>query len=711
MTYSPRTKQRNSRDLIPHRSKLETRVSFGPLVSLAKREGNRKKPIYEMHKWWARRLGVNFRFLLLNAISDSSIHENTIWRRFYQPDKKLNLTVFDPFMGGGTSIVESIKLGARIIGCDIDPLSWFIVSKQIGEFNEETFMSTWKDIKQDLANQLRSYYKTRVNGKLADVIYNFWVEIIPCESCGNEFEGHIHYIIYSKKKDFGAIKTRIGFCHVCHEIYRLNDGEKFIDCACGAQTEVDKGNLYLGKYRCPNCHHEGHIHNLPEDRLPLKHRLFAVEYIDPDTGERAYKKSDIEDQKAYENACQELRHLWKELPIPNERIPIKGRSDLRPIRFGYKHYHELFNRRQLLCLALILRRIIQVENTIDRELLLLAFSDSLASNNWFCSYAFGYRKLTPLFGLHAYHRISRPVEGNVWGTAIGRGSFSSCVEKVLRGKRFSLKPFEYFYETNRPRRIEGITSAQAVIVENVKNLLQSDGQTAYLAIADSRDLTWIPERSVDLVLTDPPYYDNIAYSEMADFYFVWLKNHVNWAVEKTPEHSPINDSLYVRKPDEYEHHRYTIGLTRAFSGCRKVIKRRGIMVFTYHHSNQNAWEALALALRSADFYVTNCFPILSEGKSGFHSDYGNLKWDIVFVCRPGVKERIPTFKPGPAKRWIQSRLAKWGIEARSAGEDFGDADRRSFIYGLMTAYLSKCTVTTEDVKVILKSLDIKSLTN
>lgn len=692
---------------IPEWTKLEAGIHLATLIPLAKREGNCKKPIYQMHKWWARRLGVNFRFLLLSATSRSNIHEKTLWRRFFKSDSKLSITVLDPFMGGGTSIVEATKLGAKTIGIDLDPLAWFIVCKQIGEFDEKEFLICWESVQQDIANKIRNYYLTQVKGKFADVIYYFWVELIPCESCGHVFEGHINYLLYSKKKDNGIGPNRLGFCRKCHKLHALSAGEKFINCSCGEQTNVEKGNLHLGKYICPNCHNEAHLNKLSNSRLPLQTRLFAVEYIDPTSGERAYKKADKWDKDLYKKASKDLEQLWEDLPIPIQDIPVIGRTDPRPVSLGYKKYHELFNNRQLLCLALILQKLIKVDNPIHRELLLLAFSDSLACNNRFCSYAFGYQKLTPLFGLHAFRRISRPVEGNVWGAAMGRGSFSSCVEKVIRGKRFSANSFEYTYKGGEPKRIETCESAQATIVNDIRSLSESDGQAAYLKIADSRDLFWLPEKSVDMVLTDPPYYDNLAYSELADFYFVWLKDYVQWGMNQNTASSPILDSLFVRKHDDKEHQKYTEGLARAFSGCRKAIKDEGIMVFTYHHSNRKAWESLTLALRYADFRVTNCFPVLAEGKSGFHSDSGNLKWDIVFVCRPGIKETNPIFKPGPAKRWLESRLNKWEIKAQSGSADFGPLDKRSLAFGLTTSYLTNCKITNEEAIEILQHLEEK----
>ncbi len=692
---------------IPECTKLESGIDLSPLIPLAQKEGNSKKPIYQMHKWWARRLGVNFRFLLLSATMRSNIQNKTIWKKFYQNDTELDLTVLDPFMGGGTSIVEATKIGARTIGVDLDPMAWFIVNKQIAEIDEISFKDDWNVVQRDIADKIQEYYKTKVRGKSADVIYYFWVEIIPCASCGHEFEGHIHYLLFSKKNNYGSGPRRMAFCKKCHKPHEILPGENQFRCSCGEITEVNKGNLYLGRYTCPNCHYKGKISDLAVDRLPLKHHLFAVEYINPDTGQRAYKKADKNDQKLYEKACRDLKHLWSELPIPEQSIPIVGRYDPRPVSFGYKKYFELFNKRQLLCLALILREILKVKNIVNRELLLLAFSDSLACNNVFCSYAFGYQKLTPLFGLHAFRRISRPVEGNVWGADLGRGSFSSSVEKVLRGKRFGAKPFEYKYENGQPKRVESNYPAQATIVDDIEKISKSKSRSTYLTIADSRDLSWIPEKSVDVVLTDPPYYNNLPYSEMSDFYYVWLKDHVRWAGNDIQQHSPIKDSLFVRNNGEDEHFRYKEGLTRAFTWCHKALKDDGIMIFTYHHANRNAWESLMIALRHSNFHVTNCFPVLAEGKSGFHSDHGNLKWDIVFVCRPKCQDNTPEFRPGPCKRWFMSHLTMWESEVNSGGFNLREADRRNLAFGLMTSYLTTCKISDERSIDTLKSIEEK----
>ncbi|MBC7226044.1 MAG: hypothetical protein H5T61_02250 [Thermoflexales bacterium] len=93
-------------------------------VALA--EGNSKKPVYQMHKWWARRLGSAFRMMTLAAFAPAEVPEETLWSWFVaggaNPEGKI---VLDPFMGGGTTVVEALQLSCRVIGVDINPVAFW----------------------------------------------------------------------------------------------------------------------------------------------------------------------------------------------------------------------------------------------------------------------------------------------------------------------------------------------------------------------------------------------------------------------------------------------------------------------------------------------------------------------------------------------------------------------------------------------------------
>lgn len=154
----------------------------------------------------------------------------------------------------------------------------------------------------------------------------------------------------------------------------------------------------------------------------------------------------------------------------------------------------------------------------------------------------------------------------------------------------------------------------------------------------SADQTMLLDNSIDLILTDPPYFDNLNYGEMSDFFYAWLRPILN---QRYPEEfEPINcvgmaDRIHGNgDPQSLSH--FCNGLTKVFSECKRVLKDSGIMALTFHHRREEPWLALSEALIQAGFTIVQVIPVRSEGRSGFHSAPGNLKWDVVFVCRPST---------------------------------------------------------------------------
>jgi putative DNA methylase len=191
---------KNGRDIYD-RLLIERDFPIEKISELAQREGNKKKPIYEMHKWWARRLGANIRAILIASCLKSSNHVDTVWKKFYEPNITKNTTILDPFMGGGTTLIEASKLGAKTIGIDIDPVAWFITKKEIEYCNPNKILEEFKKIEEDISKDILHFYKTiDHSGNEVDVIYYFWVDVIKCPQCKETFEGHPHYMLFKSKK-------------------------------------------------------------------------------------------------------------------------------------------------------------------------------------------------------------------------------------------------------------------------------------------------------------------------------------------------------------------------------------------------------------------------------------------------------------------------------------------------------------------------------
>ncbi|UCC61762.1 MAG: DUF1156 domain-containing protein [Anaerolineae bacterium] len=117
-------------------SQIEQRFPLDQLNALARLESYNKhyyRPVNYVHKWWARRLGSVFRTILLSTFADD---EQDVWKLYYE-GTDLDKVVLDPFMGGGTTVTEALRLGCKVIGLDLNPVAWWIVQQAVSPVTPE----------------------------------------------------------------------------------------------------------------------------------------------------------------------------------------------------------------------------------------------------------------------------------------------------------------------------------------------------------------------------------------------------------------------------------------------------------------------------------------------------------------------------------------------------------------------------------------------
>src|SRR5260370_969125 len=185
----------------------------------------------------------------------------------------------------------------------------------------------------------------------------------------------------------------------------------------------------------------------------------------------------------------------------------------------------MFNDRQLLSLGVLADRIRQVDNVDLRGLFALLFSGTLEFNNMFASYkGEGTGAVRHMFSHHILKPERTPLENSVWGTDKSSGTFSSLFEsRLLKAKRYLDDPFEVALnppllgDFSQPSKI---TASDPIHVSQYKSWdeLNAAGSGTLILSGDSTHLP-IPDSSVDAVVTDPPYFDFVHYSELSDFFF------------------------------------------------------------------------------------------------------------------------------------------------------------------------------------------------
>jgi adenine-specific DNA methylase len=614
-------------------------IPLEQLAELALREGQRTNPLYRVHRWFARRLGSQFR-AILTGLALSAEDADRFWETYLDTISLRGALVLDPFVGGGTSLVEARRCQARVIGYDIDPVATFITRFELSAGSYALHTPAIDGMCESLSHTLSRFHTTHVPGRGAcAVLHHFWVERRTCHACGALFELHPHYqLAYSKDTERQWV-----FCQRCHQVYELSLSRHVLACACGARTRIHRGTVRQGTVRCPVC---GGASALSSRRYyadaPPTWHLFAQEYLEqtPEGIRRHFKTATDEDRLRYDEAAHTLHALEASEGAfaPVRPLPVKGRADQRPLLYGFTRYRELFNARQLLHLTLLGRAITAMQDLQAQHLLTLAFSEHLTTNCMYTAYAFGYRRLSPLFAIHAYRHVTRPVELNPWLKGIGRGTFPNVLNKLRAAIAFAIAPTELAPQGGRrspTTRLNVYTASRATTPADV---LTGRG-TAAVKTQSSEALVEIPDGVIDLILTDPPYFDNLSYSELSDFYLAW---HQVLGIAEPPYHhptavAPLAGNLALPNRSAAAVAGYRTQLQRILTECWRVLAPQGICVFTYHHTAAAAWCALGEALARSGLRCTTVLPMRGEGR-GLHSYHGTIKWDAVFVCR---KDRIP----------------------------------------------------------------------
>jgi putative DNA methylase len=587
------------------------------------------RPIYHIHKWWAQRLGSVFRAIIIGAFAPKG---SNVFEMFYQPVRLTGAVILDPFMGSGTTIGEALKLGARSIGRDINPVSHFIVKNALGLHPRKKVIDTFRAIEQDVAPTIRRLYQARLpEGGMADVLYYFWVKTVSCPKCKQMVDLFSSYI-FSQHAYPARNPEAHALCPNCGAINKIRYDTELYKCsACGVAHNPQVGPARGVNAVCPDCGHSFPIaKTVQKSKEPPEHRLYAKMVIRPN-GSKEYLPIDDYDQHLYQEASQTLRKRKNPYPIVSIEA---GYNTNQVLNYSYEYWHQMFNDRQLLCLSLLADRIRKIPDKSSRHLFACLFSGTLEFNNMFTSFkGEGTGAVRHMFSHHILKPERTPLEANLWGTPRSSGAFSTLFEsRLLRALDYSENPFEISPTYNNGKtsseKIYGLSRPLGTDMADSFNEFQG-GKELYLSCGDSAK-TDLTTESVDAVITDPPFFDNVHYSQLADFFYVWQR-HVLGA-------NGNNNAKSTRSEEEVQQSDPTIFTDRlhgVWKECNRVLRREGLLIFTYHHSRNEGWRSVLQATVKAGFAIVATHPIKAEmsvARPKFQTKEP-IDLDIIIVCR------------------------------------------------------------------------------
>ena len=169
--------------------------------------------------------------------------------------------------------------------------------------------------------------------------------------------------------------------------------------------------------------------------------------------------------------------------------------------------------------------------------------------------------------------------------------------------------------------------------------------TITLTCKSGDSLDHLPDGSVDTVVMDPPYYDNVMYAELSDFFYVWLKRTAGQVFpELFRRQLTDKENEAVANPAKFRDQKgakaragrdYQERMAAIFTECRRVLKPNGIMTLMFTHKATGAWDALTKGLMQAGFSITASWPINTESEASLHiKDKAAANSTIFLACRP-----------------------------------------------------------------------------
>ena len=579
------------------------------------------------------------------------------WLKTNLDDFLGNITILDPTAGGGSIPFEAVRLGAAAIANDLNPVSALIMRATVewpamaraNIKSEFDYLSERYIRKRE--ERLTPYFPPEENPNAISTNF-IWARTITCPYCDGLVPLSPNWRLapggtgVKLKPDLGAGRGSQG--RICS--FEIVNSTK----------DQSDGTVARGDGTCPysDC---GRVIDGDEIKAQARHgqmgeQLFAVVYKErvekilksgkrgKDKWVRGYRAPRPEDDNSAEIQARLDEKLpeWEALDmVPSERFPAVSNDD-RPIQYGMPLWRDLFSPRQLLCHGT------SVE--VFREMLAADRTDGKLSE--VRQAAYGYLALS-LDKLRDYNsRMTRwHVNREVMVNTFDRHDFSfkwSYAEMVPL-----IVGFGYDWAIGQTAKcIDELIALVRPKADGATGDLFDDAGAAEhtpppisITCKPGDSLDHIEDGSVDAVIMDPPYYDNVMYAELSDFFYVWLKRTAGHVFpELFRRQLTDKDNEAVANPARFRGQKgakalagrdYQARMASIFAECRRTLKPNGVMTLMFTHKATGAWDALTKGLMEAGFVITASWPINTEAEGSLHiKDKAAAKSTIFLVCRP-----------------------------------------------------------------------------
>jgi len=569
------------------------------------------KPLYRpnsfLHKWWARRCGSTSRFILKGLVDDPEK------RDFYSPGGLEGKIIMDPMMGGGTTLYEAVRMGASVIGLDVDPIPVLMTKAGLTYVPLDHKRKVFEEFLEALRGRLQPLFQTLCpHGCKAETQFVLYGLRKRCD-CREVIV--VDSLIVREERSGRNVRI----CPICGEITWEEHNH--------SSTEIPR-IIEKRQKVCQICGEE--FQEILEEPFVRRYVPLIISGFCPIHGffMKTVESHDMEVLRRAEEIAAAI-----DFGPPEQFAVIPGPKSVDLLNRGIRSFLDLFTSRQRIFLYESESLLKQFDDK-DRLWLALLISTSLEFNCLLCGYK-GASSRRPgairhVFSHHAYTFPYTALENNPVFRRPTSGTLERLFrDKILRGAKWASCPVERRIVRGKvvKVRISGET-AFGHEAEDISDLFKRS-KTFWLKQADAG--SWDPpENFVDAVVTDPPYFDNVQYADLSRFFRVWLRRFLPDAADWDYD---ISSSAVAENEEQAK--RYEHLLERIWRRAAKALKEKGRLIFTFHHWKPEAWGALTVSLRKAGFVLVNRYVVFSENPASVHiRTLKALKHDVILVLSP-----------------------------------------------------------------------------
>jgi len=537
----------------------------------------------------------------------SRTHLNTtldeVYQRVLENGKKIygDLTLYDPFAGSGMIGFEALRLGLNVELSDINPVAYLIMKasieypKKYGEKLVNDVEREGKRIIEELKKDYEKYYPEH-NGE--EVKYYLWSWAVKCPFCGritpivDDWKiSPSKYVSYEREGN--NIKFSI------KEKINENDG---------------KGNENRGKARCLFCEASISNEDIVKDISENKREIMLCI-----TTNREKFFTDVNDQiKLYQDSSLELKNRWEELGnfIPKNDIPKDSRNF--PSYKYLQNMYNLFNDRQLLIISSLAKKI---KETIDYY----------GENDKDYAKAIGASLVMWLGKIIDYN--SRSTNWNIPVLAIGH-------TMAYKGASMMWKHPETNVFSNSSNSLSSLLNQ---VINGLKYSVQELGDANNVFINIGSALMKNNEK-YSIIITDPPYYDDVAYSELSEFFYSWYKNILYDYFPEAFNYETVDSSETIEIGGDKDEEIFYSRFSEAMRNLYDSLNDNGILVLFFAHSNLDVWKKITQILYDSGFHITSAIPITTEHKGSVISrGKRSIYYSLIITLRKRVEFKETTY--------------------------------------------------------------------